>query len=157
MAALNHLRDPKLWSFGENRGLLGKTVVFRHSKGLFPPLYILNANVDYFTIILNRACFHSLHSASNIHLVKTMARIPKQSKNSSVEKKLLRQKRDRRKSCLEKKTREYSKICGADICLGIHIRQSGKVFIYSADTSGFWSFLSSQFVSLGENRRSQVF
>jgi hypothetical protein len=74
-----------------------------------------------------------------------------------VEKKSLRQKRDRRKSCLEKKTREYSKICGADVCLGIRIRQSGKVFIYSADASGFWSFLSSQLVSPGGNGRSQVF
>lgn len=146
----------------QNRGLVGKTVVgktvvFRRSKGPFPPLYILNTNVDYFTIIFNRACFHSLHSARNIHLLKTMARIPKQSKNSSVEKKSLRQKRDRRKSCLEKKTREYSKICGADVCLGIRIRQSGKVFIYSADASGFWSFLSSQLVSPGGNGRSQVF
>ncbi|KAJ5673632.1 hypothetical protein N7507_002759 [Penicillium longicatenatum] len=73
-----------------------------------------------------------------------MARISKQPKDSSVEKKLLRQKRDRRKSCLEKMAREYSKMCGADVCLGKRIRQSGKVFIYSADAPGFWSFLSSQ-------------
>ena len=80
-----------------------------------------------------------------------MARISKRSKSSSMEKKLLRQKRDRRKSCLEKKAQEYSKMCGADVCLGIRIRQSGKVFIFSADASGFWSFLTSQLVSLGGN------
>ncbi|PYH90010.1 hypothetical protein BO71DRAFT_402581 [Aspergillus ellipticus CBS 707.79] len=73
-----------------------------------------------------------------------MARILKRSKPSSVEKKLLQQKRDRRKLYLEKKALEYSKMCGADICLGIRIRQSGKIFIFYADTSGFWSFLSTQ-------------
>ncbi|CAG8109306.1 unnamed protein product [Penicillium nalgiovense] len=80
-----------------------------------------------------------------------------QPKRYSVEKKLLRQKRDRRKSCLEKKALEYSEMCGADVCLGIRIRQSGKVFIFSADASGFWSFLSSQLVSAGGKGRLQVF
>ncbi|KAJ5746807.1 hypothetical protein N7520_011989 [Penicillium odoratum] len=66
------------------------------------------------------------------------------SKALRVERKSLRQKRDRRKTNLEKKSQEYSEICGADVCLGIRIRESGKVFIFSADASGFWSFLSSQ-------------
>ncbi|KAJ5940158.1 hypothetical protein N7516_000326 [Penicillium verrucosum] len=82
-----------------------------------------------------------------------MARISKRSKSSSMEKKLLRQKRDRRKSCLEKK----AKMCGADVCLGIRIRQSGKVFIFSADASGFWSFLSSQLVGMGDYKFSDSF
>lgn len=69
-----------------------------------------------------------------------------QSKASSVEKKSLRQKRDRRKTNLEKKLHEYSNICGADVCLGIRIRESGQAFIFPADASGFWSFLSSQLV-----------
>ncbi|CDM32548.1 unnamed protein product [Penicillium roqueforti FM164] len=73
-----------------------------------------------------------------------MARISKQSKNASVEKKLLQQKRGRRKLCLEKKARDYSKMCGAEVCLGIRIRQSGKVFLYSAGASEFWSTLCSQ-------------
>lgn len=77
-----------------------------------------------------------------------MARISKRAKPSSVEKKLLRQKRDRRKSSLGKKALEYSEMCGADVCLGIRIRQTGKVFIFCADTSGFWSFLSTQLVSV---------
>jgi hypothetical protein len=71
-----------------------------------------------------------------------------QFKAPSVEKKSLRQKRDWRKLSLEKKSHEYSKLCGADVCLGIRIRESGKVFIFSADTSGFWSFLTAQLVCL---------
>ncbi|KAJ5751258.1 hypothetical protein N7533_008286 [Penicillium manginii] len=71
----------------------------------------------------------------------TMARSSAgQSKAYSVAKSL-RQKRDRRKISLEKKSHEYSNKCGADVCLGIRIRESGKVFIFFADTSGFWSFL----------------
>ncbi|KAJ6168185.1 hypothetical protein N7497_001028 [Penicillium chrysogenum] len=35
-------------------------------------------------------------------------------------------------------------MCGAEVCLGIRIRQSGKVFLYSAGASEFWSTLSSQ-------------
>lgn len=42
---------------------------------------------------------------------------------------------------LEKKSYEYSNKCGADVSLGIRIRESGKVFIFSADASGFWSVL----------------
>jgi hypothetical protein len=64
-----------------------------------------------------------------------------QSKVFSVTKKSLRQKRDRRKMSLEKKSHEYSNKCGADVCLGIRIRESGKIFIFSADISGFWSFI----------------
>ena len=71
-----------------------------------------------------------------------------QSKAYSVAKKSLRQKRDRRKMSLEKKTHEYSKLCDADVCLGIRIRESGKVFIFSADTSGFWSFLAPHLVGV---------
>jgi hypothetical protein len=75
-----------------------------------------------------------------------------QSKPSKV-KKSLRQKRDRRKNNLEKKSQEYSEMCGADVCLGIRIRESGKVFIFSADASGFWSFLDSQLVCAVESLR----
>ncbi|CAG7939888.1 unnamed protein product [Penicillium salamii] len=64
----------------------------------------------------------------------------------ALEKISLRQKRDRRKNNLEKKSQEYSEICGADVCLGIRIRELGKVFIFSADASGVWSFLGSQLV-----------
>ncbi|KAJ5152425.1 hypothetical protein N7492_009705 [Penicillium capsulatum] len=60
------------------------------------------------------------------------------------ERKLARQKRDRRKKCLMKKAHEYSKMCNADICVGIRIRESGHVFIFSADASNFWSFVGSQ-------------
>lgn len=45
-----------------------------------------------------------------------------------------------------KKAHEYSKICDADVCLGIRIRETGRVFTFSADASGFWAFLKSQLV-----------
>jgi hypothetical protein len=73
-----------------------------------------------------------------------------------VERKSLRQKRDRRKTNLEKESQEYSELCGADVCLGIRIRESGKVFIFSADASGFWSFLSSQLVCAVDNLHGSV-
>ena len=46
-------------------------------------------------------------------------------------------------------------MCGADVCLGMRMRESGEVFIFSADSSGFWSFLWSQLVCyLGLSNRS---
>ena len=72
-------------------------------------------------------------------------------------KKLLRQRRDRRKMSLENKSREFSKMCGADVCLGIRIRESGQVFIFTADPSGFWSFLSSQLVCYGKRSPAPSF
>jgi hypothetical protein len=47
---------------------------------------------------------------------------------------------------LENKSQEYSQMCGADVCLEIRIQEPGQVFIFSADLSGFWSFLKSQLV-----------
>ncbi|KAJ5409978.1 uncharacterized protein N7487_004337 [Penicillium crustosum] len=60
--------------------------------------------------------------------------------------KSMRQKQGRRKSILMKKAREYSKLCEADVCVGIRLRETGQVFILSADVSGFWGFLGSQLV-----------
>jgi hypothetical protein len=45
-----------------------------------------------------------------------------------------------------KKAREYSKMCDADVCLGIRLRETGQVYILSADASGFWAFLGLQLV-----------
>ncbi|PYH89777.1 hypothetical protein BO71DRAFT_388977 [Aspergillus ellipticus CBS 707.79] len=59
-------------------------------------------------------------------------------------KKLIRQKRDRRKKSLMKKVCEYSRMCGADVCLGIRIRESGEVTTFLANSTGFWSSLNSQ-------------
>ncbi|CAG8262574.1 unnamed protein product [Penicillium salamii] len=61
----------------------------------------------------------------------------------SFRRKLMRQKQCRRKSSLMKKACEYSRLCEADVCLGIRIRETGQVFILSADSSGFWGFLVS--------------
>ncbi|KAJ5091679.1 hypothetical protein NUU61_006549 [Penicillium alfredii] len=46
-----------------------------------------------------------------------------------------------------KKAYEYSKICDADVCVGIRIRETGQVHILSVDASGFWAFLTSQLSS----------
>jgi hypothetical protein len=61
-------------------------------------------------------------------------------------KKSKRQKQCRRKSTLMTKACEYSKMCDADVCLGIRLRETGQVYILSADASGFWAFLGSQLV-----------
>ena len=45
-----------------------------------------------------------------------------------------------------KKASEYSKMCDADVCVGIRMRETGQVHILSADSSGFWAFLISQLV-----------
>ena len=69
-----------------------------------------------------------------------------QSGNLKPSKKSIRQKQDRRKSSLMNKAYQYSKKCGADVYLGIRIRETGKVFTLQADTSGFWSFAESPLV-----------
>ncbi|KAJ5473963.1 hypothetical protein N7475_003529 [Penicillium sp. IBT 31633x] len=69
---------------------------------------------------------------------------PTHSNRSKSVKKSMRQKQGRRKSSLMKKASEYSKMCDADVCVGIRLRETGQVFILSADASGFWAFLGSQ-------------
>ncbi|CAG7964998.1 unnamed protein product [Penicillium nalgiovense] len=66
------------------------------------------------------------------------------SKDVVSKRKLMRQKQCRRKTSLMKKACEYSRMCSADVCVGIRIRETGQVHILSADTSGFWAFLISQ-------------
>ncbi|KAJ6004604.1 hypothetical protein N7540_012973 [Penicillium herquei] len=53
-----------------------------------------------------------------------------------------RQKHYRRRKSMMKKALEYSRICSADVCLGIRMRETGRVHILSADSSGFWNFLA---------------
>ncbi|KAJ5492484.1 hypothetical protein N7453_010581 [Penicillium expansum] len=43
-----------------------------------------------------------------------------------------------------KKASEYSKICDTEVCVGIKLYETGKVFILSADSTGFWEFLKSK-------------
>jgi hypothetical protein len=71
---------------------------------------------------------------------------PTQSNRSKSVRKSKHQKQGRRKSSLMKKAAEYSKMCDADVCVGIRRRETGQVFILSADASGFWAFLGSQSV-----------
>ncbi|EKV10557.1 hypothetical protein PDIG_25260 [Penicillium digitatum PHI26] len=70
------------------------------------------------------------------------------SKNTISKRKLMRQRQCRRKASLMKKACEYSRMCSADVCVGIRVRETGQVYILLADTSGFWAFLSSQLVCL---------
>jgi hypothetical protein len=37
-------------------------------------------------------------------------------------------------------------MCGADVCLGIRVRDGGQAYIISADASGFWAFVGSKLV-----------
>ncbi|KAI2788536.1 hypothetical protein POX_e06554 [Penicillium oxalicum] len=71
-------------------------------------------------------------------------------KNAQLKKpskrKLIRQKQSRRKTNMMKKASEYSKMCDADVCVGIRMRETGQIHILSADTSGFWAFLPLQLV-----------
>jgi hypothetical protein len=73
---------------------------------------------------------------------------PKLKERSRPSRKSIHQKQDRRKAGLMKKASEYSKMCGADVYLGIQIRDTGRVYMFSADASGFWGFIGSQLVSL---------
>ncbi|GLA78952.1 hypothetical protein AtubIFM55763_001117 [Aspergillus tubingensis] len=68
----------------------------------------------------------------------------KSPKSPTSPKKMMRQKRDRRRKNLIRKAYEYSKLCDADVCLGIRIRESGQVTTFLSDSTGFWSALSSQ-------------
>ncbi|KAJ5515823.1 hypothetical protein N7527_007383 [Penicillium freii] len=58
--------------------------------------------------------------------------------------KLTCQKQCRRRAGIMKKAWEYSKLCNADVCVGIRMRETGRVHVLSADASGFWAFLNSQ-------------
>ncbi|PYH35376.1 uncharacterized protein BO87DRAFT_27819 [Aspergillus neoniger CBS 115656] len=68
----------------------------------------------------------------------------KSSKSPTSPKKMMRQKRDRRRKNLIQKAYEYSKLCDADVCLGIHIRecvQEGNLYIEYF----FWATLKHSF------------
>jgi hypothetical protein len=101
--------------------------------------------------------FSYLHYQEKIPIITSQNRIrgsnlkmaatnPSQSHRSSLKRKLMRQKQSRRKLSLMKKACEYSRMFEADVCLGIRLRETGQVFILSADASGFWGFLRSQLV-----------
>lgn len=62
---------------------------------------------------------------------------PKLQESSRPNRKSIRQKRDRRKASLIKKASEYSKMCGADVCLGICIRDTGRVYMFPRMLWGF--------------------
>lgn len=127
----------------ENRGF-GKSSILKalYAFTLFSP------EKTHLSFMIQILCLDAVVplAYNTSHHTVTMARSSAgQSKAYSVAKSL-RQKRDRRKISLEKKSHEYSNKCGADVCLGIRIRESGKVFIFFADTSGFWSFLGPHLV-----------
>jgi hypothetical protein len=73
---------------------------------------------------------------------------PNLQESSRSNRKSIRQRRDRRRAGLMKKAFEYSKMCGADVYLGIRIRDTGRVCMFSADASGFWEFVGTHLVSL---------
>lgn len=56
-----------------------------------------------------------------------------------MEKKRKRQKRHQRGKTLIKKAYEMSAFCNADVCLGIKLRDTGKIMTFCADKTGVWS------------------
>jgi hypothetical protein len=75
-----------------------------------------------------------------------MAASERAQSNKPSTRKLIRQRQYRRKTNMMKKAFEYSKMCDADVCVGIRMRETGQIHILSADTSGFWAFLHLQLV-----------
>lgn len=75
-----------------------------------------------------------------------MAALERARSNKPSTRKLIRQRQYRRKTNMMKKASEYSKMCDADVCVGIRMRETGQIHILSADTSGFWAFLPLQLV-----------
>ncbi|KAJ5483806.1 hypothetical protein N7539_006006 [Penicillium diatomitis] len=73
-----------------------------------------------------------------------MAALRRVRSNNSSKRKSFRQRQCRRKTNIMKKASEYSKMCDADVCISIRIRETGQIHILSADTSGFWAFLPLQ-------------
>ena len=74
------------------------------------------------------------------HQFLTAALEKAQLDNPSI-RKLVRQRQYRRKTNMMKKAFEYSKMCDADVCVGIRMRETRRIHILSADTSGFWAFI----------------
>lgn len=56
-----------------------------------------------------------------------------------MEKKRKRQKRHKRGQTLIKKAYEMSAFFNADVCLGIKLRDTGKIMTFCADKTGVWS------------------
>lgn len=54
---------------------------------------------------------------------------------------------------LIKKAYEYSKLCDADVCLGIQLRGSSHVFTFLSNPAGFWSKFDSLLI---RNMRAQL-
>jgi hypothetical protein len=77
---------------------------------------------------------------------RPMAALERAQSDKPSTKKLIRQRQYRRKTNMMKKASEYSKMCDADVCVGIRMRETGQIHILSADTSGFWAFLRLQLV-----------
>jgi hypothetical protein len=75
-----------------------------------------------------------------------MAALERAQSDKPSTKKLIRQRQYRRKTNMMKKASEYSKMCDADVCVGIRMRETGQIHILFADTSGFWAFLRLQLV-----------
>lgn len=139
-----------MWSSKGNHGFLKK------QKTHFPFSHFLNSpSSTEYLILLSISSIEPYYPLPFLACLRHLShryngQTFREPKAPSKGKKSLRQKRDRRKMTLENKLQEYSDLCGADVCLGIRIRESGQVFIFSADSSGIWSFLRSQLVGIVE-------
>lgn len=84
------------------------------------------------------------HPFANIITVMEENKSPKG--DLSSKRKLLCQRRSRRKLNLMKKACDYSKMFDADVCVGIRLRETGEVMFLSADPLGFWDSFRSRLV-----------
>ncbi|KAK5790637.1 hypothetical protein VI817_007924 [Penicillium citrinum] len=81
------------------------------------------------------------------HIVTDMEENKSPKGDLSSKRKLLCQRRSRRKLNLMKKACDYSKMFDADVCVGIRLRETGEVMFLSADPLGFWDSFRSRLES----------
>ena len=72
--------------------------------------------------------------------------LPQKSEITKTNRKNIRQRRDRRKRSLLRKSYEYGVLCVADVFIGIRDRESGQIFTFCTDQPNPWSHFESQLV-----------
>ncbi|KAL1845422.1 hypothetical protein Plec18170_009778 [Paecilomyces lecythidis] len=66
-------------------------------------------------------------------------RRPSQTRISSAEQKRKRQKRNRRLKTIFKKVYEFNIACESNVFFGVQMKDTGRISIFNADSSGIWS------------------
>lgn len=90
------------------------------------------------------------------HIITDMEENKSPKGDLSSKRKLLCQRRSRRKLNLMKKACDYSKMFDADVCVGIRLRETGEVMFLSADPLGFWDSFRSRLVHNTTNTQREA-